>query len=52
MPDGIDIELESTRLAALFDGLSLQATLLPDRYPPTLLRQVLRRHLDARKAGS
>ncbi|MFI1159638.1 TetR/AcrR family transcriptional regulator [Streptomyces sioyaensis] len=52
MPDGIDIELESTRLAALLDGLTLQATLLPDRYPPTLLRQVLRRHMDALKAGS
>ncbi|MEU5543786.1 TetR/AcrR family transcriptional regulator [Streptomyces sioyaensis] len=52
MPDGLDIELESTRLAALLDGLALQATLLPDRYPPKLLRQVLRRHLDALKAGS
>ncbi|MFI1205452.1 TetR family transcriptional regulator C-terminal domain-containing protein [Streptomyces sp. NPDC020883] len=38
--------------AALLDGLTLQATLLPDRYPPRLLRQVLRRHLDALRAGS
>ncbi|MFC5720963.1 TetR/AcrR family transcriptional regulator [Streptomyces gamaensis] len=52
LPDGIDVELESTRLAALLDGLTLQATLLPDRYPPTLLRQVLRRHLDALRAGN
>lgn len=52
LPAGMDIELESTRLAALLDGLTLQATLLPDRYPPKLLRQVLRRHLDALKADS
>ncbi|WP_405676473.1 TetR family transcriptional regulator C-terminal domain-containing protein [Streptomyces sp. NBC_00868] len=49
LPAAMDVELESTRLAALLDGLTLQATLLPDRYPPTLLRQVLRRHLDALK---
>jgi len=52
LPSGLDVELESTRLAALLDGLNLQATLLPDRYPPKLLRQVLRRHLDALKADS
>jgi AcrR family transcriptional regulator len=52
LPGGLDVELESTRLAALLDGLNLQATLLPDRYPPKLLRQVLRRHLDALKADS
>ncbi|QZY21017.1 TetR family transcriptional regulator C-terminal domain-containing protein [Streptomyces decoyicus] len=52
LPADTDVELESTRLAALLDGLTLQATLLPDRYPPKLLRQVLRRHLDALKAGS
>ncbi|WEB43593.1 TetR family transcriptional regulator C-terminal domain-containing protein [Streptomyces yunnanensis] len=52
LPGNMDIELESTRLAALLDGLTLQATLLPDRYPSKLLRQVLRRHLDALRAGS
>ncbi|QIK05987.1 TetR/AcrR family transcriptional regulator [Streptomyces sp. ID38640] len=52
LPGGMDVALESTRLAALLDGLTLQATLLPDRYPPKLLRQVLRRHLDALRAGS
>ncbi|MCZ1008942.1 TetR/AcrR family transcriptional regulator [Streptomyces lydicus] len=52
LPGDLDVELESTRLAALLDGLNLQATLLPDRYPPKLLRQVLRRHLDALRAGS
>ncbi|MGC0421402.1 TetR/AcrR family transcriptional regulator [Embleya sp. AB8] len=52
LPDDLDIDLESTRLAALLDGLAVQATLLPDRYPAQLLRQVLRRHLDALKTGS
>ncbi|MFF3544269.1 TetR/AcrR family transcriptional regulator [Streptomyces platensis] len=52
LPGGMDVELESTRLAALLDGLNLQATLLPDRYPPKLLRQVLRRHLDTLRADS
>ncbi|WP_094192201.1 TetR/AcrR family transcriptional regulator [Streptomyces katrae] len=52
LPGGLDIELESTRLAALLDGLTLQATLLPNRYPPKRLRQVLRRHLDALRADS
>ncbi|MGK5549331.1 TetR/AcrR family transcriptional regulator [Streptomyces sp. URMC 127] len=47
LPGSADVELESTRLAAVLDGLTLQATLLPDHYPPKLLRQVLRRHLDA-----
>lgn len=51
LPGDMDIELESTRLAALLDGLTLQATLLPDRYPPKLLLEVLRRHLDALRAG-
>ncbi|WP_405680891.1 TetR family transcriptional regulator C-terminal domain-containing protein [Streptomyces sp. NBC_00868] len=52
LPPDMDVELESTRLAALLDGLTLQATLLPDRYPPKLLQQVLRRHLDNLKADS
>ncbi|MFE7314055.1 TetR family transcriptional regulator C-terminal domain-containing protein [Streptomyces sp. NPDC057555] len=52
LSDGVDGERESTRLAALLDGLNLQAALLPDRYPPKLLRQVLRRHLDALRAGN
>ncbi|MGK5637112.1 TetR/AcrR family transcriptional regulator [Streptomyces sp. URMC 126] len=51
LPDDMDIELESTRLAALLDGLAFQATLLPDRYPPKLLSQVLQRHLDALRTG-
>ncbi|MFB6435918.1 TetR/AcrR family transcriptional regulator [Streptomyces sp. NPDC056411] len=51
LPDGMDVALESTRLAALLDGLTVQAALLPDRYPPKLIRQVLRRHLDALRAG-
>ncbi|WP_269854688.1 TetR family transcriptional regulator C-terminal domain-containing protein [Streptomyces sp. RPT161] len=38
-------------MTALLDGLTPQAALLPDRYPPKLLRQFLRRHLDALKLG-
>ncbi|MFE9637045.1 TetR/AcrR family transcriptional regulator [Streptomyces sp. NPDC006463] len=51
LPDGLDVGLESKRLTALLDGLTLQAALLPDRFPPELIRQVLRRHLDALRSG-
>ncbi|MGG7569516.1 TetR family transcriptional regulator C-terminal domain-containing protein [Streptomyces sirii] len=51
LPHELDVELESKRLAALLDGLTLQAALLPDRFPPELLRQVLRRHLGALRSG-
>ncbi|WP_327035684.1 TetR/AcrR family transcriptional regulator [Micromonospora ureilytica] len=42
-----DVELESVRLRALLDGLGLQAAMFPQRFPPDLLRDVLRRHLDS-----
>ncbi len=51
VPDDTDVELESRRLTALLDGLALQAALLPERFPPDLLRRVLRRHLDALSQG-
>ncbi|MCC2274174.1 TetR family transcriptional regulator C-terminal domain-containing protein [Streptomyces sp. ET3-23] len=51
LPDNLDVELESKRLAALLEGLTVQAALLPGRFPPELLRQVLRRHLDALKSS-
>ncbi|MCK7621828.1 TetR family transcriptional regulator C-terminal domain-containing protein [Streptomyces sp. RS10V-4] len=51
LPHAADIELESTRLTALLDGLTLQAALFPDRFPPELLQQVLRRHLDTLRSG-
>ncbi|MEU5419093.1 TetR/AcrR family transcriptional regulator [Streptomyces sp. NPDC001407] len=46
LPDGLDVELESLRLAALVDGLTLQAVLEPDRLTPELLRRMLSHHLD------
>ncbi|MFI6446697.1 TetR family transcriptional regulator C-terminal domain-containing protein [Kitasatospora sp. NPDC050543] len=47
----LDLPLETARLTALLDGLTLQAVLLPDRSPPQLLRQVLRRHLETLGSG-
>lgn len=43
----VDIEVESQRLAALIDGLTLRAVLHPDRLDETTARTVLRRHLDS-----
>ncbi|WP_338886348.1 TetR/AcrR family transcriptional regulator [Rhodococcus sovatensis] len=37
--------LETERLAAVIDGLALRATLHPDMTPPTVARNVVRRHL-------
>ncbi|WP_043263171.1 TetR family transcriptional regulator C-terminal domain-containing protein [Streptomyces sp. CT34] len=51
MPADLEVDVESRRLTALLDGLTLQAALLPDRMPPKQLRQVLRRHLDALRSG-
>ncbi|KUL55533.1 TetR family transcriptional regulator [Streptomyces sp. NRRL F-4489] len=51
LPDDLDTDLESKRLTALLDGLTLQSALLPDRFPPEAIRQVLRRHLDALRSG-
>ncbi|MFF0151659.1 TetR family transcriptional regulator C-terminal domain-containing protein [Micromonospora sp. NPDC005203] len=39
--------MESVRLRALLDGLGPQAVMFPRRFPPGLLREVLRRHLDS-----
>ncbi|MGW1377964.1 TetR/AcrR family transcriptional regulator [Streptomyces sp. NPDC002446] len=47
LPDGLDLELETLRLSALLDGLTLQATLEPERVTPELLRNVLRRHVES-----
>ncbi|MFF9641082.1 TetR/AcrR family transcriptional regulator [Kitasatospora aureofaciens] len=43
---GLDLELETRRLSALLDGLTLQAVQHPDLVGPDELRAVLRRHLD------
>ncbi|WP_314172526.1 TetR/AcrR family transcriptional regulator [Streptomyces winkii] len=45
--EGLNVRLESVRLSALLDGLTVQAVQAPDLLPPRLLRDVLRRHLDA-----
>lgn len=44
---GLDLDLETRRLSALLDGLTLQAVQHPDLVGPDELRAVLRRHLDA-----
>ncbi|MCQ4043072.1 TetR/AcrR family transcriptional regulator [Streptantibioticus rubrisoli] len=49
LPNDTDIPLESLRLTALIDGLTLQAVLRPDHMSPATMRRVLRRHLDTLK---
>jgi DNA-binding transcriptional regulator YbjK len=44
-PQG-DLNLETERLAALIDGLSLNGVLQPDLLPPATATAVLRRHLN------
>jgi AcrR family transcriptional regulator len=51
LPDSLDVELESVRLCALLDGLTVQAVQAPDLVPPGLLTDVLRRHLLALSGG-
>ncbi|MFI6395892.1 TetR/AcrR family transcriptional regulator [Nonomuraea sp. NPDC050540] len=41
----LDAELETERLAALIDGLTLEGVLRPDRMPPGLMARTLRHHL-------
>ncbi|MFF3003380.1 TetR/AcrR family transcriptional regulator [Kitasatospora sp. NPDC057940] len=43
---GLDLAVETRRLSALLDGLTLQAVQHPDLVGPGELRAVLRRHLD------
>ncbi|WP_316519839.1 TetR/AcrR family transcriptional regulator [Kitasatospora brasiliensis] len=43
---GLDLGLETRRLSALLDGLTLQAVHHPELVGPDELRAVLRRHLD------
>jgi AcrR family transcriptional regulator len=47
LADGLDIDLETERLAALLDGLATDAVLQPGRMPPDTMIAVLRRHLDS-----
>ncbi|MFE7531037.1 TetR/AcrR family transcriptional regulator [Kitasatospora sp. NPDC057542] len=43
---GLDLDVETRRLSALLDGLTLQAVQHPDLVGPDELHAVLRRHLD------
>ncbi|WP_030058386.1 MULTISPECIES: TetR/AcrR family transcriptional regulator [Streptomyces] len=43
---GLDLDIETRRLSALLDGLTLQAVQHPELVGPEELRAVLRRHLD------
>jgi AcrR family transcriptional regulator len=43
---GVDLDLEVGLLQALFDGLALHAVTVPDRMPPTRIRQLLEHHFD------
>ncbi|MGC5014270.1 TetR/AcrR family transcriptional regulator [Streptosporangium sp. DT93] len=52
LPGDADVALESRRLCALLDGLSLQAVLHPGRLDAEAMLAVLRRHLTALTAGS
>lgn len=52
LPQALDVELESVRLAALLDGLTLQAVLQPDRMPADLLRRIVAGHLGALGHGA
>ncbi|MET8544713.1 TetR family transcriptional regulator C-terminal domain-containing protein [Kitasatospora sp. NPDC004799] len=43
---GLDLDVETRRLSAMLDGLTLQAVQHPDLVGPDELRAVLRHHLD------
>ncbi|WP_121008216.1 TetR/AcrR family transcriptional regulator [Saccharothrix australiensis] len=46
-----DVPVETERLAALLDGLAVDAVLQPDLTTPDLMRAVLRRHLAGLRPG-
>ncbi|MBT2385506.1 TetR/AcrR family transcriptional regulator [Streptomyces sp. ISL-11] len=46
----LDPDTESRRLSALVEGLSFQAVLRPDHYPPRELRRLLLHHLETLRA--
>ncbi|MFE0046027.1 TetR/AcrR family transcriptional regulator [Streptomyces albireticuli] len=45
LPAGLDLATEARRLTALVEGLTFQAVLQPEAYPPDELRRLLRHHL-------
>ncbi|GIO22866.1 TetR/AcrR family transcriptional regulator [Oceanobacillus sp. J11TS1] len=46
LSEPINIELETSRLSALIDGLSIHALLRPDVYPPEKVKEVIRYHVE------
>nr|WP_042179387.1 TetR family transcriptional regulator C-terminal domain-containing protein [Kibdelosporangium sp. MJ126-NF4]CEL13797.1 Transcriptional regulator, TetR family [Kibdelosporangium sp. MJ126-NF4]CTQ88165.1 Transcriptional regulator, TetR family [Kibdelosporangium sp. MJ126-NF4] len=51
LPGGLDLDVESLRLSALLDGLTVQAVLYEPPMSPRLLRDALRRALEALRRG-
>jgi AcrR family transcriptional regulator len=47
LPADLDLDVETERLAALLDGLAVNAVLQPDLTTPAVMTAVLRRHLDS-----
>jgi len=47
LKEGLDLRREVERLHAVIDGLSLHATIQPDRTTPTRVRQLLRLHIES-----
>jgi AcrR family transcriptional regulator len=47
LTEPIDLDVETERLAALLDGLTMNGVLQPDRFDDQLARAVLGRHLDS-----
>ncbi|MFF5209412.1 TetR/AcrR family transcriptional regulator [Streptosporangium sp. NPDC000396] len=46
LAEGLDLDLETERLCALIDGLTVNAILTPERTDPATMLRVLRCHLD------
>src|SRR5690606_8894269 len=46
VPNSINVELETSRLAALIEGLSIHALLRPDVYSEEKVREVIRYHVE------
>lgn len=46
LSDSIHVELETSRLSALIEGISIHALLRPDVYSPEKVKEVIRYHLE------
>ncbi|MEK5520864.1 TetR/AcrR family transcriptional regulator [Heyndrickxia sp. FSL K6-6286] len=46
LPESINVELETSRLSALIEGLSIHALLRPDVYSSEKVKEVIRYHLE------